>query len=213
MRNASVNSANAAPESGLSASQDVALRRALVRLLAGLLALVLGVGLLGVWFEESLRVWTLAVYAAVGAPGLVAVFFVTDAFVSPVPPQVVLYVIAHSPLADAWVPVITGFALLSACAGTLAFLLARRLGESRFAHFALRRFRARHANRIERWGALGAIVCALSPLPYSLTCWAAGALHLPWRTFLWIPALRIPRVFAYYVVIAHADDVVRLLMV
>jgi uncharacterized membrane protein YdjX (TVP38/TMEM64 family) len=40
-------------------------------------------------------------------------------------------------------------------------------------------------------------VAAITPLPYSIFCWAAGAGKLPFRRFLLVSLLRIVRVAGY----------------
>lgn len=185
--------------------------RGLLRGALGLVALTALLGLVGAHWQAELVALTGAVYAALGLPALVALLFVTDAVVSPVPPQAVLVVIAHSPLHEQWLPLISGLALLSSVAGITGWSLATRLGHTRFAHVMLGRFRHENRALITRWGALGAVVCALSPIPYSVCCWAAGTLHVPLRTFVWIPVLRAPRFFLYYVAIAFADELWRAL--
>jgi uncharacterized membrane protein YdjX (TVP38/TMEM64 family) len=50
---------------------------------------------------------------------------------------------------------------------------------------------------VERYGTVGLAIGAITPLPYVWTTWAAGALGMPWRTFLPVSLLRIPRVFFY----------------
>ncbi|MCA9701898.1 MAG: VTT domain-containing protein, partial [Myxococcales bacterium] len=48
-----------------------------------------------------------------------------------------------------------------------------------------------HLRRGGRWFLA---VAAVTPVPYSITCWAAGATKLPYGEFLLISLLRIPRV-------------------
>ncbi len=50
---------------------------------------------------------------------------------------------------------------------------------------------------VDRYGVTALAVAALTPLPYSLACWACGALRMPFGTFLVVSLLRIPRIAAY----------------
>jgi uncharacterized membrane protein YdjX (TVP38/TMEM64 family) len=184
-------------------------RRGLVRGVIGLVLLFVALGVVGTVFDTELLAFTSWAYARFGIGALVALLFVTDAVISPVPPQVVLLVIANSPLHAEWKLVIPGLALLSAVAGTCGYLMATRFGHTRFGHLMMGRLRAENRAVIDRWGTLGLVLCALTPVPYSVSCWAAGALHIRARSFVWVPLLRIPRVLLYYVVIAFADDAFR----
>ena len=48
-----------------------------------------------------------------------------------------------------------------------------------------------------RYGVVALGVAALTPLPYSIICWACGATGMRLSIFLTVSLLRIPRVFAY----------------
>ena len=187
-------------------------RRGLWRGLAGLVGLFLAVGVIGAVYDQELLAFTAWAYARLGVPALVAILLVSDTFTSPVPPQLVLLVMANSPLHAHWTTVVPALALMSAAAGTTGYFLATRLGHTRFGHLMVGRLREENRAVIDRWGTLGLVLCALTPIPYSISCWAAGALHVRWRSFVWVPILRIPRFVLYYVVVAYADDVFRRLI-
>jgi membrane protein YqaA with SNARE-associated domain len=186
-------------------------RRGLWRGLAGLVGLFLAVGVAGVICEKELLAFTTWAYATLGFPGLAGILLVSDTFTSPVPPQLVLLVIANSPLHAHWKLLMPALALQSAVAGTLGYFMATRLGHTRFGHVMVGRLREENRELIDRWGTLGLVLCALTPIPYSISCWVAGALHVRFRSFVWVPILRVPRFLLYYVVIAFADDVLRAL--
>ena len=54
---------------------------------------------------------------------------------------------------------------------------------------------------VERYGVIALAATALTPLPFSLGCWAAGALKMPFSTFFAVALLRIPRVAGYLALI------------
>ena len=54
---------------------------------------------------------------------------------------------------------------------------------------------------VRRYGAYALALTALTPLPYSLGCWACGALKMRFSLFLWVSLLRIPRVAGYLALI------------
>lgn len=55
---------------------------------------------------------------------------------------------------------------------------------------------------INRYGVTALAIGALSPLPYSVACWAAGSIQMPYKTFFAVSLLRIPRITFYWWLIA-----------
>lgn len=50
---------------------------------------------------------------------------------------------------------------------------------------------------LDRYGMKAVAVAALTPLPYSIFCWAAGAGRLSFKLFLLVSTLRFVRVVGY----------------
>lgn len=50
---------------------------------------------------------------------------------------------------------------------------------------------------VRRYGTLALAAAALTPLPYSLACWSAGALEMPFGRFVAVSMLRVVRVAGY----------------
>ena len=174
-----------------------------------LVLLVVGLGFLSLRHEEELRTLTNEIFALLGLPGLFAILFISDAVFSPVPPDAVLIVLSRTHYHEHWVVLALIIGLQSVLAGSTGYFLGKRFGDSRFGRLMLGRIREQHATLIERRGVLAVAVAALTPLPFSLTCWAAGMLHMPFRRFLWPCWLRLPRFIVYYAAIAYADDLAR----
>jgi membrane protein YqaA with SNARE-associated domain len=59
---------------------------------------------------------------------------------------------------------------------------------------------------VQRYGRLTVALGALTPLPFSITCWCAGGLGMPLARFLPVSLLRVPRYVVYYLAIAYADQ-------
>ena len=51
--------------------------------------------------------------------------------------------------------------------------------------------------QLRRGGRWFLAIAAVSPVPYSVTCWAAGATKMAYLDFIVISLLRIPRVAAF----------------
>jgi membrane protein YqaA with SNARE-associated domain len=62
---------------------------------------------------------------------------------------------------------------------------------------------------IDRYGYWAVALGALTPIPFSITCWSAGMLRLGFGRFLLVALLRVPRFVGYYVVIAYSSELVR----
>lgn len=54
---------------------------------------------------------------------------------------------------------------------------------------------------MERYGLLALALAALTPLPYSLVCWACGATKVRTVPFILVSLLRVPRVAIYLLII------------
>jgi membrane protein YqaA with SNARE-associated domain len=78
--------------------------------------------------------------------------------------------------------------------GSVGYLIGDKLRKvPRIARFMARRGRRLEA-LVRRYGVVVVAVAALTPIPYSLSAWAAGAVKMPFRLFLAASLLRLPRV-------------------
>ncbi len=170
-----------------------------------LLVLVAALVLVSTLHEAELRAWALAVYDWLGLPGLLAILFVSDAVFSPIPPDLILIILSQTPHNDHWVLLAIGIGLQSVAAGSTGWFLGSRLGQTRWSNIVLGRFRKRHQALVLRHGRLAVAIAAITPLPFSLMCWAAGMLNMPFRLFVTPTWLRIPRFLLYYAAIVYAE--------
>jgi membrane protein YqaA with SNARE-associated domain len=153
--------------------------------------------LLGWLFQEPLLATGQWFVARFGGVGIAVGFFFPDAFTMPVPNdaftafglwggmpfwRVVAWGSLGSLLGGS-----TGWAigrhLLARSPGLRAYI-KRRGGDEMTAH-------------LRRGGRWFLAIAAVSPVPYSVTCWAAGATKMPYPEFLAISLLRVPRVAAF----------------
>lgn len=183
-------------------------RRSVWRAVMGILLLFALLGVGGILFEEDILDAAGWVYRALGLPGLLVILFVSDAVMSPVPPDALLVVIANSPLHERWVEHILLVGAVSIAAGSLGWFFGTTFADSRLAREVLGRF-AKNRMLVLRYGRWAVALGAITPIPFSLTCWTAGMVGLPYPAFLAAAALRIPRFFVYYLAIAFSDEVAR----
>ena len=186
-------------------------RRSVWQALAFVALLVVGMGLLGVFCEAQLLTVTAWVFDHVGLGGLLAILFVSDSVITPVPPDLVLVVLSKSWVHQYWWIAIPLIGVLSSIAGNVAWLLSTKVGNARLPTLLFGRFRRLNQALVRRFGPWAVAMAALTPIPFSVTCWTVGILHMPWKHFGWVTLLRIPRFIGYYVAIAYADTLGRLL--
>jgi len=175
-----------------------------------LVVVMLVLGVLGLYFNAELLSATAWVLDQLGLAGLAAVLFISDAFCAPIPSDFTVLVIAKSHLNQYWYVVVPGLALWSSFAGGVAWFLGTKLGKTNWGQRWFGRMQASHhhayAARLGKWGvAIGAV----TPVPYSLTCWVAGTLGLRLREIFWVNLLRLPRFLAYYLAFAESDALLR----
>jgi membrane protein YqaA with SNARE-associated domain len=180
--------------------------------LAVLVLLVGGLGVVGAVWEEELFATAGFIYAHVGLTGLLLVIFLADSIIMPFPPDVVLIIMAKTWVHNHWYIAIPLVGVMSAVAGNTAWLLSTRVGHTRAFTRWFGRFRRMNEALVRRYGPWAVALAALTPIPFSVTCWTVGILHMPWKNFGWVTLLRVPRYVAYYAAIAYADELARMLV-
>jgi len=179
-------------------------RRNFLHAAIAILALLAFLAVSATWFEQELLALTHGLYNAVGLPGLLAIVFFNDIILTPLPPEAMLVVVAKTGLRESWPLIILVMGLLSAAAGNTAWWLGRSVGD-RFFPILIEGVRLRHGKLIHRYGGWAVGLSALTPLPFSLTCLAAGALRMQYQRFWGLTLLRVPRFFLFYLMIAYSD--------
>lgn len=159
------------------------------------LALVLltaAVAALGAWLHDPLvRVGTTFVHH-LGGPGVAVGFAVPDAFTVPVPNDTFL-ALAHAGGMPFWS--IVGWATLgSLVGGSTGWALGRGLRRTRWLTGFFRGRGAGLDRALRRRGAVVVAIAAVTPLPYSVSAWAAGSTEMPLSVFLAVSSLRVFRV-------------------
>ena len=166
----------------------------------GAVGVVVFVGVVGQLLREPLVRFAEAWVAEAGPLGLFAIVALFDGFPSPVPPDVFTSFAMIGGVPFWQVSLAAG--LGSSVGGGLAWFLASRYRNTeRFRRFITGRGAKSYA-LIRRYGTLALVLGAVSPVPFSLTCYAAGAVGMPLLRFLTVTLLRIPRM-AFYLWLIH----------
>ncbi|MGR9087458.1 MAG: YqaA family protein [Gammaproteobacteria bacterium] len=183
----------------------VMIRENLMKALAGLVTIVIGMSLLGIRFEDELIFATNWVVDRIGFAGLCLILFFSDTIVTPVFPDILLVVVAKSELSEHWPRYVFVLGLVSVVAGMMGWMIGRSLGHLHAVQQFMDQFSKEQRDFIRKYGFWGVVLGATTPLPYSVTCWTAGAAGVRWQTVLAASLLfRIPRIIVYYLLIASA---------
>ena len=188
------------------------IRKNLINALVGLLLFVVVMGLLGVLFEAELTRTTTWIVDKIGFVGMAGVLAVTDTLVTPFPPDILLVIIANSPLAENWPFYVGVLGAVSVCAGMTGYGIGRWLGHFAWTRRLFGQFKEEHHEFIRKYGFWAVVIGAVTPLPYSVTCWTAGVLGVRWTVVFAASALfRIPRFYLFYWLLTSTDGVLSLL--
>lgn len=180
----------AAPET----EAPLELRRVLIGAMLGVVGFtVLAAGLGWLFHEPALALgsWFVGNF---GGPGIAVGFFFPDAFTVPIPNDAftAFGLFGGMPFAEVVLWGAIG-SLTGGCTGWAIgrYLLAR---SRKLQDFIERRGGEQMRAQLVRGGRWFLAVAAISPIPYSVTCWAAGATKMPFHEFFLISLLRIPRI-------------------
>lgn len=171
------------------------LKRLLIKTCVGLFVLFGAVTAIGLVFRAELVAVGGHFVDLLGPFGVGLGFFLQDALGLPIPPDIYqgLALLGGVPF---WTIVFYG-SVGAMIGGSLGFYIGRRLGWTRFfRRITEGRGRQIH-NMVERYGIWAVLIGAVSPLPYCVACWSAGALGMQFRPFILISLTRIPRIAFY----------------
>ena len=182
-------------EPALPASAMLDPRRLVLSTVAALAALMATVAVVGYFFREPLlHVSTLFVQHFAG-PGIAIGFFLPDAFTLPLPNDVVTLLGLNGGMGFvevcAWA---TGGSLVG---GVTGYWIGRYLRGTKLVRRIFEKTGGQAQAILDRYGAVAVAVAAVTPLPYSIFCWAAGAGRLRFSTFVLVSQLRVIRVAGY----------------
>ncbi len=183
-------------------------RKHLVRGLIFLLILIGLIFILALSFEPQIRTTSDWLTKEFGFLGISLIVFFADLIVSPIPPDAALFFIGKSDMHEKWFIYVPFLGLLSTCAGVVGWMIGTRLHNLKFIQRYMVYFgEDQHRESIKKFGFWILILGALTPLPFSLTCWLAGILKIPFKTTVVACLFRIPRFVLYYWAIFYSGHV------
>jgi membrane protein YqaA with SNARE-associated domain len=170
--------------------------RLILSTLLVIVGLVGAVALVGYYFREPLLRISRSFVDTLGGLGVTLGFFLPDAFTIPLPNDVVSVLGLAGGMS--FFEVTCWASAGSLAGGTVGYWIGRYLRTTRFVQRVLSRGGGIAQQILSRYGVTAVAIAAITPLPYSIFCWAAGAGKLPFQTFLAVSApLRVIRVAGY----------------
>lgn len=167
-------------------------RRILVSSALAVAGLVGVIAILGAWFREPLLSTGRWFVDTLGGPGIAVGFLIPDAFTVPIPNDAFLALGRAGNMPT--VPLVAWALLGSVCGGSIGWAIGRALRRTR----GLARFltgRGAGLDRaLRRHGLWVVAVAAITPLPYSVSAWAAGSTAMPYPAFFAVSLLRLIRI-------------------
>ena len=167
--------------------------------LLGLVILVVGLAVASYFLREWMEEVSQKFIAMTGAWGVGLGFFFPDAFTLPIPPDTFLVAGLLGKLS--FNQILVSASIGSILGGTLGFLMIRSLSKLPQVETWLDQKVSNGKAFMNQYGLWALAIGALTPLPYSMMCWACGIVRVRFVPFLLVSLLRIPRVALYILLI------------
>ena len=162
---------------------------------------------LAFYFEEPINNFAQGLVEKFGVYGLVAMVFFTDTLVSPIPPDATLFFIGRSALHAQWYTLVPLLGAVSTVAGVVGWWIGRRLKNIRYFRRIVDYVGGEYKGAAKKFGFWVVVIGALTPVPFSLTCWFAGMFKMPLKTFVVAASFRIPRFVIYYWAMFYSGEI------
>lgn len=128
------------------------------------------------------------------AYGVLSFFFVSETLLGLIPPEI--FIAWAGNMYSPWL-YLSLLAILSYTGGLLAYLMGRSITKIPSIHNYLELKMAKQLKNSKKWGGFLIVVGALLPLPFSISCMAAGIIKFPFNSVVLYGSLRLVR-FAIY---------------
>ncbi|MGA1227285.1 MAG: YqaA family protein [Tamlana sp.] len=128
------------------------------------------------------------------AYGVLSFFFVSETLLGLIPPEIFIAWAGNMYIPSLYLSLL---AILSYTGGLLAYFMGRSITKTPSIHNYLELKMAKQLKNSKKWGGFLIVVGALLPLPFSISCMAAGIIKFPFNSVVLYGSLRLVR-FAIY---------------
>ncbi|MCB9025241.1 MAG: DedA family protein [Bdellovibrionaceae bacterium] len=163
-------------------------------------------GFLSLFYADKIKVYTQWIADNFGPQGMCAVVFIADTIISPIPPDAMLLVVAKSQLHENWPLYISLFSFFSVLGGNFGYFIGFMIQRFSWVPAIILNYTSKKHEIVEKFGVWVVVLGALTPLPFSITCWCAGMVRLNWFHFFIASLFRIPRIFGVYYLLIHSQE-------
>ncbi|NJX16642.1 YqaA family protein [Tamlana crocina] len=132
------------------------------------------------------------------AYGVLSFFFVSETLLGLVPPEI--FIAWAGKMYAPWL-YLSLLALLSYSGGLLSYWMGRTITKIPSVHNYLEQKMEKQLKNSKKWGGFLIVVGALLPLPFSISCIAAGIIKFPFRSVMLYGSLRLLRFVIYGILI------------
>jgi|GEM_PF-1790346 len=123
-------------------------------------------------YRDQIKIWATLFVETYGMPALFALTWIADTTFQPIPPDVFVFGSTFGGANVLLASVVAGIA--SACGGITGYFIGRCVGPKRFRRMFGDKLMKTGREIFDKYGIYAIGVAALTPLPYSGTCWVAG---------------------------------------
>lgn len=134
------------------------------------------------------------------AYGVLTFFFVSETFLGLIPPE--MFIAWSGKMHSPWL-YLSVLAFLSYFGGLLAYWIGIAITKIPSVHNYLELKMETQLKNSRKWGGFLIVVGALLPLPFSISCIAAGIIEFPFRNVVLFGSLRLLRFVIYGLIIFH----------
>ncbi|MFH4965393.1 VTT domain-containing protein [Gaetbulibacter sp. M235] len=132
--------------------------------------------------------------------GVLTFFFVSEILLGLVPPEI--FIAWAGKLDSPWL-YLSILAVLSYLGGLCSYWIGIGITKIPRVHIYLEKKMEKQLKNSKKWGGFLIIVGALLPLPFSISCMAAGIIAFPFKNVMLYGSLRLVRFLIYGLVIFH----------
>lgn len=135
------------------------------------------------------------------AYGVLAFFFVSETLLGIIPPEI--FIAWADKMSNPWL-YLSFLALLSYAGGLISYWLGVGITKIPRVHDYMQLKMETQLKNSKKWGGFLIIVGALLPLPFSISCIAAGIIKFPFKNVILYGSLRLARFLIYGLIIFNA---------